>query len=223
MRIPSGDLAPARRRRRGYGSRRRSRYGRRSPLVPLLVVVLVLAVAGVAWALRRDNSSAGSTTLAQLQPCPSPTAATPAPAPVQAAPAKLPAPGQVQLRLLNGSGRSLLARTVGDELARRGFRVVGMGNAPTPLSGASRIYFGPSARPGATLLAAHVLGAQLVPVATAAPGSIDVVLGSGFARLRTAAEVSVAARALTAQKAVATTTQPAGGRTPAPHASPTCR
>jgi hypothetical protein len=188
--------------------------------VPLLVIVLVLAVAGVAWALRRDDNQAGSSTLAQLQPCPSPSAAAPAPPPpAKAAPLKLPAPGQVQLRLLNGSGRSLLARTVGNELARRGFRVAGMGNAPTPLSGASRIYFGPGARPGATLLAAHVMGAQLVPVATAAPGSIDVVLGSGFARLRTGAEVSVAARALTAPKAA---TAPAS-KGPAPAASPTCR
>jgi hypothetical protein len=66
------------------------------------------------------------------------------------------------------------------------------------------------------------MGAQLVPVATAARGSIDVVLGSGFPRLRTPAEVSVAARVLTAQKAVATSPTPAA-KTPAPAASPTCR
>lgn len=221
MRIPSGDLAPARKRRRGYGSRRRSRYGhQRSPLVPVLAVLLVLAVAGVAWALRQNDSQAGRSTVAQLQPCPSPTAAAPAKAPAVAAPLTLPAPGQVQLRLLNGSGRSLLARTVGNELAARGFRVSGMGNAPKPLTGDSRVYFGPGARPAATLLAAHVMNAQLVPVASAAPGSIDVVLGSTFPRLRTPAEVSVAARTLAAGAPPKTVT---ATKAPAPKPSPTCR
>ena len=124
----------------------------------------------------------------------------------------------MQLRLLNGTGRNGLARTVGNELARRGFRVAGMGNAPKALAGATRVTFGPGARPGATLVTAHILGAQLVAAPRAPRGSIDVVLGSSFVRLRTATEI---------QAFVASLGKPAPVAKPKPKpqpvASPTCR
>lgn len=186
MRIPSGDLAPARKHRR-YGRRHRN------PLPAVLVVLLLLAVAGGAYLLQRGDDEPPTETLARATDCPKPVA--PKPAAAQQA-VVLPVPGTVQLRLLNGTGRNGLARTVGNELARRGFRVAGMGNAPKPLTGATRISFGPGARPAATLVGVHVLGAQLVPVATAPRGSVDVVLGSSFVRLRTAAEVKAMTTAL---------------------------
>ena len=131
---------------------------------------------------------------------------------------RLPAPGQVGLRLLNGSSRDLLARSVASELVRRGFRVAATGNAPRPLAGASRVYYGPGARPAALLLSAHVLGASVQPVANAARGAVDVVLGSSFVRLRTVAEATSYARTIATGSALA-------GRSGSarPAASPTCR
>jgi hypothetical protein len=218
VRIPSGDLAPARRRRRGYGRRR-------NPLLPLLTVVLLVLVAGGVWYATRDDSGG----VLQAAACPSPTAsaASPSPAapapPVQAAtaPLVLPAPGQVQMVLLNGSGRDLLARTVGNELAARGFRVAGMGNAPG-LTGPSKVSFGPGARPAATLVAAQILGAQLVPVPTAAKGAVDVVLGTGFERLRTPAEATAQAKVLSAGTAAATPAATPSPPAAHPSPSPSC-
>jgi hypothetical protein len=197
VRIPSGDLAPARRgRRRGYSA---SRYGRRrSRALPvLLAVACVAAVGGGAWALRRDDGAAPDRLSSSPTPtaCPSAAATAPAPTARPAAPVVLPAPGQVTFRLLNGTPRDGLGRTVGDALAARGFRVKSTGNAPKALAGASRVYFGPGGRPGAQLVAIHVIGAVLSPVPNAPKGAIDVVLGTGFVRLRTPAEVtSFAAR-----------------------------
>ncbi|MCW2571423.1 MAG: rane protein [Frankiales bacterium] len=184
----------------------------------MLAVVAVVAVAAGSYWLRKDNGSPGS--LASAASCPSaaasavPSTAASVPA---VAPVLLPAPGQVGLRLLNGTGRNGLARSVGDELARRGLRVIAMGNAPHPLVGASRVYYGPGARPGALLVGAHVLGSSVVPVPSAARGAVDLVLGSTFVRLRTPVEASAYSHQLvTARVPVA---KPA--RRPQP--SPTCR
>jgi hypothetical protein len=106
----------------------------------------------------------------------------------------------VRLRLLNGNGKALLARSVGNELARRGFKVTAMGNAPRPLQGVSRVYYGPGGRSAALLASAQVSGATIVPVPTAARGAIDVVLGSSFVRLRTPPEATAYARELAAGK-----------------------
>ena len=188
MRIPSGDLAPARKHRR-YGRRRRN------PWPAVLAVLVLLAVAGGAYGLTHRDDGTPTDTVAQASPkaCPSPVVTHAATKPVALV---LPAPGTVQLRLLNGTGRNGLARVVGDELARRGVRVAAMGNAPTQQAGASRVVFGPGARSAATLVGVHVLGAQLVPAPRAARGSVDVILGSSFVRLRTAAEVHATAQAL---------------------------
>ncbi|MCU1590690.1 MAG: hypothetical protein JWP11_1946 [Frankiales bacterium] len=213
MRIPSGDLAPARRHRHGSSFRRR-----RSRWPVVLVVLVVVAIAVGSYLIRKDDTHAAAT--AAATPCPSTrasTAATPASPARAAAPVRLPAPGQVSLRLLNGTGRDRLARAVGDELARRGFTVTAMGNAPRPLAGTSRVYYGPGARPGALLLSAHVLGAAVVPVPSAARGALDVVLGSTFARLRTPAETSAYAHRL------ATAGAPAAKPGAKPAASPSCR
>ncbi|MGB8651809.1 MAG: hypothetical protein WCD35_14235, partial [Mycobacteriales bacterium] len=71
MRIPGGDLAPARRRRYGGGYGRRRR--RRGPRV-LLVLVLLLGVgAGAAYWLRRDDTAVPQRLTSA--PCPTPAAA----------------------------------------------------------------------------------------------------------------------------------------------------
>jgi hypothetical protein len=209
VRIPSGDLAPARKHRR-YGRRHRS------PWPAVIVVLLVLAVAGGAYAYtQRDDDEVGS--VAQASPCPSPApvATRAATKPVKPVAVVLPAPGKVRFRLLNGTGRDGLAHSVGDALARRGFQVAATGNAPKPLAGASRVTFGPGGRQAATLVALHVGGAQLLPVPAAPRGAVDLTLGSSFVRLRTPAEVHAAAVALAHPVA------PAAKPRPAPSAS--CR
>ncbi|MCW2498340.1 MAG: rane protein [Frankiales bacterium] len=202
MRIPGGDLAPARRRRYGggYGRRRRRRNLRLA-----LAVLLVAAGAGAAYALRQDDGSVPQR-LAST-PCPSPSR-TPAASTTATVPAKavrLPQPQQVRLTVLNGTSRSFLAKTVGDQLAARGFVVTGQANAAA-LTGASTVTFGPGAGPAATVVSHWVLGARAVGSPMAKPGSVQLVLGSSFTRLATPAEAAAAARALP---------------TPSPSASPT--
>ena len=170
MRIPSGDLAPARRRR----------HRRRGPLAAVLAVVLLAAAAG-AYVLRRDDGAAPA---ARPSAC-----ATTGPVAAPAAP-RLPAPRTVRLRLLNGTPRDGLARVVGAELSRRGFVVTLTANAPKPLAGHSVVTYGPGARPAATLVAAHTIGATLLPVPSAPRGSIDLTLGTSFVRLRRGPEVA---------------------------------
>jgi hypothetical protein len=188
VRIPSGDLAPARKHRR-YGRRRRS------PWPAVLVVLLLVGVAGGAYAYSQRDTDSDVGSVAQASPCPAPApVATRAAAKPVAV--RLPAPGAVRFRLLNGTGRDGLARIVGNELARRGFQVAATINAPKPLPGASHVTFGPGARAAATLVGLHVLGGQLIPVPAAPRGAVEVTLGSSFIRLRTAAEVRSAAAAL---------------------------
>ncbi len=183
MRIPSGDLAPARRR----GGR--SSYVRRRRRWPVVVAVLaVVGVAGGAYLLNRSDSMAPAR-LAQTSPTPScpPTSAAPT---TRVVPIKLPAPAAVVFALENGTGRGGLGKTVGDQLAARGLTVKTFGNAPALLAGDSIITFGPGAEPGAQLLAANVLGARLMAEPKAAAGALTVTLGSGYTRLRTPPEVS---------------------------------
>lgn len=176
MKIPSGDLAP----------RRRPRRRVRARLVPLLVALAVLAAAGaVGWRLTRDDAD---DTVAAGSGCPSgpATPATSAPAAVA-----LPPPAAVGVRLFNGTAVDGLGRSVGDELAARGFAVLSTGNAPAPLAGAPQVQYGPTAGPAALVLAAHVLGADLVPAAAGGPAdALDLVLGSSYVRLRDPAEVA---------------------------------
>ena len=217
VRIPSGDLAPARRRRRHAFGRRRSRT------VPLLLALLLLAgLTGGAFLLRRggDGGDDNGERLAS-GPC-----GTPAPAALRLVSSRrtaaqpvaqaLPAPAAVRLRLFNGTARDGLARTVGEALAARGFAVLSTVNAPGPLPGRSQVRFGPGGRPGATLLSAHVSGSTIVPVPGAPRGSVELVLGSAFVRLRTPAEVTAALRA----PARSVAARPAPARTaPVPTAS----
>lgn len=199
MRIPGGDLAPARRRRHGgsYG-RRRQRRGLRYTLV----VLLLAAAGGGAYLLQRDDSKVPQRLATTPKSCP--TTAVPAKTPANKPPAKpvaLPAPKQVRLMLLNGTPRNGLAKTVADQLAAAGFVVTGQGNAPAALRGASTVTFGTGGSLAGTLVSHWVLGSRLVGNPKAAPGTVQVVLGSTFRRLATPAEAAAAAKAATRQPA----------------------
>lgn len=188
MRIPSGDLSPARHRRYGgsYGRRRRR------TLRGVLVLILLLALAGGGvYLLRRNDASAparwqvAGPARASATPCATPPTAAPAPTAVA-----LPAPTAVRLVLLNGTPRNGLGKTVGDQLAARGFTVTGTGNAPGVQAGPSVVVFGPGGQPAALLLSRTVLGSMMSGDVKAARGSVQVVLGTAFTRLRTPAEVA---------------------------------
>lgn len=180
-------------------------------MLPVVVALAaVAAIGGGAFALRRDDGSApqrladGTATA-----CPSARSTAPAASPGGAATPSalvLPATGKVAFRLLNGTDRDGLGKSLGDLLAARGFRVKSTGNAPKAVAGASKVYFGPGARPAAQLLAIHVIGAELAPVPTAPAGAVDLVIGSGFARLRTPAEVKAFTARVLAGTAPAPTT-----------------
>jgi hypothetical protein len=206
--IPHGDLAPMRKHHR-YG-RHRSRW----PVALAVLVVVAVAAGTYAFGQRDQDADEASSPAACTSSAPSPA---PSPAAPKVSAVRLPAPGQVSLRLLNGTGRDRLARTVADELARRGFRVTYTGNAPRDLVGPSRVNYGPGGRPAALLVSAHVLGSSVVPVPKAARGAIDVVLGSTFVRLRTAAETAGYTRQLV------TTGVPAPKPSARAEASPSCR
>ena len=213
MRIPSGDLAPARRRKRYGGSYGRSK--RRTGRV--LLALAVLAGGGAAaYALQRDDAGAPAR-VALLPVCPRTAGTAPTTAaPVRTAPAALPQPRQVKLLLLNGTQRNGLGRNIGNQLAARGFQVSGTGNAPALLNGASQVSYGAGALPGAQVVARHVIGVRLVEAPRSPRGTLQLVLGSGFARLATPAEVARASRvappAAPAPSAVAPAPRPSGCR-----------
>lgn len=209
MRIPSGDLAPARRRKRYGGS-----YGRARRRTGRVVLALVLLAGGgaVLYALQRDDR--GAPARVALPPCPAAPTSSPVSQPAQPKPAALPPPRQVRLLLLNGTKRNGLGRNIGNQLAARGFVVSGTGNARALLTGPSQITYGPGALPAAQLVGMHVFGAALVDAPRTARGSLQLVLGSGFARLRTPAEIaSLTTRPVpVATRAVAPTPRPSGCR-----------
>lgn len=197
MRIPAGDLAPARRRRYGgtYGRRRR-RTGR-----ALLALVAVGLAGGGAYLLQRDDSAVPSRITA-ARPCVTPRASTPTTSPTTSPTAsrpvlRLPAPGSFEVLLLNGTARGGLGKSVGDQLAALTFRVRVIGNAP-PLTGASVVSYGAGAMPSATLVSRTVLGARALSAPRLPKGQVRLVLGSGYVRLRTAAELAELALPTTA-------------------------
>ena len=210
MRIPSGDLAPARRRKRYGGSYGRSK--RRTGRVLLALVVLVGGGAA-AYALQRDDR--GAPARVALPSCPPAAVARQPAQPAQPAPVgALPQPRQVRLLLLNGTTRNGLGRDIGNQLAARGFVVSGTGNAHALLTGPSQVTYGPGALPAAQVVGRHVVGATLVDAPRTARGSLQLVLGSSFARLRTPAELaSLTSRpAPVAVKTVAPAPRPSGCR-----------
>ena len=191
MRIPGGDLVPARHRRYGgsYGRRRRRRNRW------LIALGLLLAAAGGgAWYAQQDEATTATSvsTLPTCAPSPSPT---PTPTQARSVPAvALPPATAVVLSVLNGTNRDLLAKHVADALASQGFHVSGQANARTSVVGASQVVYGPGASLKARTVSSWVPGSTVVPAPKARPGSVQVVLGSSFTRLATPAEAAAARR-----------------------------
>lgn len=199
MRIPNGDLAPARR-RRSYGSygRRRSRRNRR---IGLLVALLLAAGGGGYYALRRDDTAAPARLAQRPSACPAPVR-TAAPA----RPAVLPRPQQIRVALLNGTSRDGLAKAVGDQLAANGFVVTAQANAPAAQAGPSQVAFARGAEAAARVAQAWVVGAVSVRDATVPRGTVRITLGGEFRRLATPAEAAAAVRTAPVATPAATAT-----------------
>ena len=126
----------------------------------------------------RDGGGGAEDAPEQLAACP----AVAPPPPVM--------PSAVRLRLLNGTTRDGLGAAVGTELGARGFAVVETTNAERPDPGPATVVYGAGGRERAVLLAAQVLDSRLLPQPKAAPGSVTLVLGGTYSRLRTPAEAT---------------------------------
>jgi len=190
VRIPGGDLVPARRRRRYGGTYGRRRNRNRRAVV--LGAALVLLAAGAAWYLRKDDSGVPARLAVEPTCSPTPTATVAPVAPPRVV--ALPQPPAVTMSVLNGTNHSLLAKHVADALAAQGFHITGQGNSRTPLAGASQVVYGPGATLLARTAALWVPGSVVAPNPRAPRGSVQLVLGSSFTRLATPAEAAAARR-----------------------------
>jgi len=221
----------------GLGGRRSAsarRSGRRRVRARrLLALLLVLSVGGASgwWFGLRDTSVPAT---AALRPgcsgTPSPasaarpgptgapgadrsvalaaagTRAQPTARPARPAPTRRPSP--IVVRVLNDTPRQGLAAAVGRQLTARGFRVSAIGNDPSParVTGTVELRHGRRGVLAAQTVARHISGARTRLDARPDPG-VDVVLGAGFRRLATGAEIAAAqaaqAKAAAAQRATA--------------------
>ncbi|WP_328969670.1 LytR C-terminal domain-containing protein [Streptomyces sp. NBC_00239] len=112
----------------------------------------------------------------------------------------LPRPGQITVNVYNATPRSGLAKSVGDELRKRGFRVGKVGNAPAGFDKkvpGTGILLG-SPRTDQALFA--VLGTQLAGAGRqtdAREGAdVDLILGTAFKQLNTKEDADRAMAAL---------------------------
>lgn len=173
---------------RGTVLRRRHRHERQAVVFGSLAAGLAVVVLGAAFVytgtidppflhgtfVTKTPSAAPSE---DLPPVPCPPAGT--------LPTAYPA---TQVSVYNASDRSGLAGVTADQLAGRGFTIVGKDNYPTPITKPAEIYFGQDGIGPAYTLAAHVKGARLVLDTRQGPG-VDLVLGDEFGGLLLAEEV----------------------------------
>ncbi|MEU6310239.1 LytR C-terminal domain-containing protein [Streptomyces sp. NPDC047014] len=178
-------------------SRKRSR-----PRIVLAVLGSVLALALVGYgALQLIDVFRGEgpkrNTAAGAKDCPTtapgaaakgaPVAATAA---ASATPAvALPAPGQIQVNVYNATARAGLAKAVGDELAKRGFVVGKVGNAPPDFDkkvpGTGILLGAPSTDKGAYAVLGTQLAGMTQQTDTRETADIDLILGDAFKELST--------------------------------------
>ena len=95
--------------------------------------------------------------------------------------ASQPDPGQVGVRVLNGTGRPNEGANTGDRLAGVGFDVAAVGDADPQGVTRTRVRFAPEQRAGAELLVRYLVGgADLVKDPTLTDGLIELVTGANF-------------------------------------------
>lgn len=180
-------------------SRKRSR---RRIVLAVLGSVIALALVGYGALQLIDvfqGDSPKRNTAAGAKDCPtkSPEAAAkggaPAAAATASAPAKpavvLPPPGEITVNVYNATPRAGLAKAVGDELAKRGFVIGSVGNAPADFDKkvpGTGILLGSPTTDKAVFA---VLGTQLAGTTqqtdTRETADVDLILGDAFKELST--------------------------------------
>ncbi|MFF3158006.1 LytR C-terminal domain-containing protein [Streptomyces sp. NPDC057910] len=126
--------------------------------------------------------------------CPAPTASG------SGAPQALPKPAQITVNVYNATPRGGLAKSVADELKKRGFAIGKVGNAPTEYDkkvANNGVLLG---APTATRGPFSVLGTQLAGTTqktdTRETQDVDLILGNTFANLNTPKDADTALAAL---------------------------
>lgn len=167
---------------RARALRRRHMHERQAVVFGVLLAGLAVAGLGAAavftdainlpWAQREFASAATPTTTPDPVPCP-PDGALPVSA------------DQITINVLNGAGRSGLAKQTATDLGARGFLIAVVDNASVDAT-ATRVAFGVNGVAQAYTVAAHIPNAVLYLDARA-DATVDVILGSSFEALTDAA------------------------------------
>ncbi|WP_416978042.1 LytR C-terminal domain-containing protein [Streptomyces sp. T028] len=127
-----------------------------------------------------------------------------------ASPAALPKPAQITVNVLNATTRGGLAKTTADELAKRGFKIGEVGNAPKEYDKkvtGTAVLLGPTASLNTSLsvLSTQVGGAERRAEAGRKGAEVDLIIGNGFNTLSSEAQAAKALTALVSPKPTATT------------------
>ncbi|WP_235036866.1 LCP family protein [Actinomadura sp. K4S16] len=109
---------------------------------------------------------------------------------VAPAPAKAPGVPPGKVRVFNASGIDGRAGQVAVQLKDAGWQVAGVGNLGSRPQG-TYVRYGTGAEPQARALARLLPGARVAPRAKTAPGVVDLVIGTGFTRVRTSGGIPV--------------------------------
>ncbi|APU41454.1 LytR C-terminal domain-containing protein [Streptomyces sp. TN58] len=181
-------------------SRKRSR---RRIVLGVLGSVLALALVGYGALQLIDvfqGDSPKRNTAAGAKDCPtkSPEAAAkgggaPAAAATASAPAKpavvLPPPGEITVNVYNATPRAGLAKAVGDELAKRGFVVGSVGNAPADFDkkvpGTGILLGSPTTDKAVFAVLGTQLAGTTLQTDTRETADVDLILGDAFTELST--------------------------------------
>ncbi|KIZ19241.1 membrane protein [Streptomyces natalensis ATCC 27448] len=168
-----------------YPRMRRPRHRRR---IVLTLAAAACALGLVGWgSLQLIDVFGGKGATAQAAPgkkkC-SPVQAEQARSRAQAARTPLPKPGALTVNVLNATPRSGLAKKTADELAKRGFKIGKVGNAPDgydkKVKGTGIVLGAKAAAQGPL----KMLGTQLMGAEQKTDGrkgaDIDLIIGSGF-------------------------------------------
>lgn len=158
-------------------------------LVPVVVAVGALALAGIVFAIVSlmrggDDTATPPTDGATDLPC---VEVTVIPGEV------LPRPDNVRVRVFNATDVSGLAGTTAKELSARDFQVVKVANDPKklPIEGVAKIRFGPKGEAAAQLLLVYVPGAELSPDDRSGR-IVDLAVGDAFTSIAPQEEVDAA-------------------------------
>jgi hypothetical protein len=99
-------------------------------------------------------------------------------------------PSQIKIRVLNGTSTPGLAQRVSDQLTARGYKVLGIGTAPTKPN-QTQLRYGTGADQQAAALAEVAPGAKPAAGQSVAAGVVELVLGSDWKGLKGAQPAAI--------------------------------